>query len=70
VRCDLIIPALNEAPNIGPLFDALEPLRSEVIRHVIVADNGSTDGTAAAAAAGARIIATIITLWWQHRRNR
>jgi glycosyltransferase involved in cell wall biosynthesis len=49
VRCDLIIPALNEAPNIGPLFDALDPLRGEVVRHVVMADNGSTDGTPEAA---------------------
>ncbi len=50
VRCDLIIPALDEAANIEPLFDALEPLRGGVLRHVVLADNGSTDQTPDAAA--------------------
>ena len=44
VRCDLIIPAFNEAASIDPLFDALEPVR-DLFRNVIIADNGSTDGT-------------------------
>ena len=48
--CDLIIPALDEAANIEPLFDALEPLRGGVLRHVVIADNGSTDRTPEAAA--------------------
>ena len=43
--CDLIIPAFNEASNAEPLFDALEPLRESLLRHVILADNGSTDAT-------------------------
>jgi len=43
---DLIIPMLNEAPTISALFDALDPLRERgVIRHVVVGDNGSTDGS-------------------------
>ncbi len=50
MRCDLIIPALDEAANIEPLFDALEPLRGSVLRHVVLADNGSTDETRDAAA--------------------
>lgn len=45
LRCDLIIPAFNESANIDPLFDALEPLRGDLLRHVVFADNGSTDGT-------------------------
>jgi glycosyltransferase involved in cell wall biosynthesis len=56
VRCDLIIPALNEASNIGGLFDALDPLRGEVVRHVVMADNGSTDGTPEAAAARGAVV--------------
>ena len=52
---DLIIPALNERPNIDPLFDALVPLQEE-IRHLILADNGSTDGTAEAAAARGAVV--------------
>ena len=43
--CDLVIPAFNEAPNVEALFAALRPLRGEVLRHVVLADNGSTDGT-------------------------
>lgn len=50
VPCDLIIPAFNEVENIDALFDELDPLReSGIIRHIILADNGSTDGTGEAA---------------------
>ena len=56
MRCDLIIPALNEAANLDALFDALEPLRGEIVRHVVVADNGSTDGTAQDAAAHGAVV--------------
>jgi glycosyltransferase involved in cell wall biosynthesis len=57
VRCDLIIPALNEAANLAPLFDALQPLLHDgTVRHVVVADNGSTDGTPEAAAARGAVV--------------
>lgn len=56
VQCDLVIPALNEEPNIDALFDALAPLKGDPIRRVILADNGSSDGTAAAAAARGAIV--------------
>lgn len=56
MQCDLIIPALNEASNIEALFDALKPLRGTVIRHIILADNGSTDDTADAAAARGAVV--------------
>jgi glycosyltransferase involved in cell wall biosynthesis len=56
--CDLVIPALNELPNIHPLFDALEPLRPSPVRWVVLADNGSTDGTAAAAEERGAVIVT------------
>jgi glycosyltransferase involved in cell wall biosynthesis len=57
VTCDLIIPARNEAANITALFDALDPLRQRgVVRQVVVADNGSTDGTAALATARGGIV--------------
>lgn len=50
VPCDLIIPAFNEVENIDALFDELDPLREAgVIHSIILADNGSTDGTADAA---------------------
>ncbi len=39
---DVVIPALNEAEAIGPV---LEEIPMEVVRRVVVADNGSTDGT-------------------------
>ena len=50
---DLIIPARNEQTNIGPLFDALP---RPYLRHVIVADNGSTDRTAQLAAARGAVV--------------
>jgi glycosyltransferase involved in cell wall biosynthesis len=50
----LIIPALNEAAAIGP---ALESLRGLPLEQIIVADNGSTDGTAQVAASrGAQVV--------------
>ncbi|MHC4947930.1 MAG: glycosyltransferase family 2 protein [Planctomycetota bacterium] len=53
---DLVIPAFNEAMNIDALFDALDPLRAGVLRRVVLADNGSDDGTAAAAAARGAVV--------------
>lgn len=57
-RCDVIIPALNEASNIDALFEALEPMRARgMIRHVVLADNGSTDDTPRLAEArGAKVV--------------
>lgn len=50
----LIIPALNEAPVIG---ETLRRVPAGLFRAVIVADNGSTDGTAdVALAAGALVV--------------
>lgn len=51
----LIIPALNEAECLPLLFDALPP---DLFRWVIVADNGSTDGTAAVARARGAVVVT------------
>ena len=52
--CAVIIPALNEAGNIRQL---VEEVRRTVAAQVIVADNGSTDATAAEAHAGeARVV--------------
>ncbi len=48
--CDLIIPAYNEIENIDALFAAIEPVRDR-FRYIILADNGSTDGTGEAAGA-------------------
>jgi glycosyltransferase involved in cell wall biosynthesis len=55
-RVDLVIPALDERPNLDALFDALEPLRPGLLRRVILADNGSRDGTAEAAAARGAVV--------------
>lgn len=49
----VIIPVLNEADSIGPVLDAIPAW----VDRVIVADNGSTDGTGAVAAArGATVV--------------
>jgi glycosyltransferase involved in cell wall biosynthesis len=50
----VIIPALNEADNIGPLVQELMATQS---LEIIVVDNGSSDATAAEARrAGAKVI--------------
>jgi len=51
-RLSIVVPALNEAPGIGACLAALAPLRARG-HEVIVADGGSTDGTAGIAAAHA-----------------
>lgn len=54
MRVILIIPALNEGAIIGSV---VQRVPRESVAEVIVVDNGSTDGTAAAArSAGARVI--------------
>ena len=53
-RISVVIPALNEERSIGSVLDAIP----EWVDEVVVADNGSTDQTAAIAAArGARVVA-------------
>jgi hypothetical protein len=74
LACDLVIPALNERPSLDALFEALAPHRP-MLRHVLLADNGSTDGTRrlhgrskvsgtidGVTRAGAKIIWTILVL--------
>ncbi|MCA9290501.1 MAG: glycosyltransferase family 2 protein, partial [Phycisphaerales bacterium] len=56
LRTDLVIPALNEASNIDALFDVLDTLGPDDVRHIVLADNGSTDDTAARAAARGAIV--------------
>lgn len=54
IQAALIIPALNEEPVLAGMLSAIPP---ELFQIVIVADNGSTDGTAAVArAAGATVV--------------
>jgi rSAM/selenodomain-associated transferase 2 len=48
-RLSIVVPTLNEAPGIERCLRALAPLRARG-HEVIVADGGSTDGTAALAA--------------------
>lgn len=54
MKTTVIIPALNEAGNIGRLVDQIQP---GVATDIIVVDNGSTDTTAdEARAAGAHVV--------------
>lgn len=53
---DLVIPALDEAGNIDPLFDAIERIPGAPFRHVILADNGSSDRTRERAAVRGAVI--------------
>ena len=47
MRCDLVIPARNEADNLPALAAALRPLLDAgTLRRVVLCDNGSTDDTA------------------------
>jgi glycosyltransferase involved in cell wall biosynthesis len=64
-RLHIILPALDEAPNVPPLLDSLRALGSEP--HVLLVDDGSTDGTAEVARAHAGDLAlTVIS----HERPR
>ena len=56
MTCDIIIPALNEASNIDPLFDAIDAIPDGVVRNVIIADNGSKDKTPKLAKARGAIV--------------
>ncbi|MBI3078362.1 MAG: glycosyltransferase family 2 protein [Deltaproteobacteria bacterium] len=53
----IVIPAYNEAPAIGPVLDGLKRACGDVVREIIVVDDGSTDDTARIAEGmGARVI--------------
>ena len=55
MQVSVVIPALNEAENIGAV---VRELPWGLILECVVADNGSTDATAAeASAAGAKVVA-------------
>jgi glycosyltransferase involved in cell wall biosynthesis len=47
VICDLVIPARDEAATVDALFAAIAPFHGDggLIRRVVLADNGSRDGT-------------------------
>ena len=53
---DLVIPALDERANVDALFDALDAEASR-LRRIVLADNGSTDATAAVARDGVAVSA-------------
>ncbi len=57
---DVIVPARDEAANMAALIAAVEALRAEwpALRHVVLADNGSTDGTASRARGGGLVVVT------------
>jgi glycosyltransferase involved in cell wall biosynthesis len=50
---DVVIPALNEEESIGHV---LADIPRDMVRHIVVVDNGSTDRTAEAAAAGGAVV--------------
>jgi glycosyltransferase involved in cell wall biosynthesis len=74
-QCAAVIPCYNEAPNIGAVIAGIRAH----LPHVIVVDDGSTDGTGrAASAAGAEVIrlgpnrgkGTALRAGWQHASKR
>ena len=56
VNIALLIPAYNEAPNIQPLFEALNKAPGIAFSSVVVVDNGSTDDTADLARAHGAVV--------------
>jgi len=56
--CDLVIPAYNERENIAALFDALEEVRP-LLRHIVIGDNASTDGTGRLAAERGAVVVRV-----------
>ncbi|MEM8738596.1 MAG: glycosyltransferase family 2 protein [Planctomycetota bacterium] len=53
MRLDLVIPARNEAANLPALIEAVDAARGPAgLGRVVLADNGSTDGTGELARAG------------------
>lgn len=56
VRIDVVIPALNEEASLPLVLADLAALPDGTVRRVVVADNGSSDGTARVARAGGAIV--------------
>lgn len=53
---DVVIPALNEEASLPLVLEDLTGLSDGSVRRVVVADNGSTDGTARVARAGGAVV--------------
>lgn len=56
VRIDVVIPALNEEASLPLVLADLAALPDGTVRRVVVADNGSSDGTARVARAGGAVV--------------
>ena len=56
VRVDVVIPALNEEASLPLVLGDLAALPDGTVRRVVVADNGSSDGTARVARAGGAVV--------------
>ena len=69
-RFAVLVPAYNEAENIGPLFDALEATfaRHSLDGEVVLVDDGSTDDTWSYAVAAAERLGSRFRVA-RHRRN-
>jgi glycosyltransferase involved in cell wall biosynthesis len=69
-RFAVLVPAYNEAENIGPLFDALEATfaRHSLDGEVVLVDDGSTDETWSYAVAAAERLGSRFRVA-RHRRN-
>ena len=69
-RFAVLVPAYNEAENIGPLFDALEATfaRHSLDGEVVLVDDGSTDETWSYAVAAAERLGSRFKVA-RHRRN-
>lgn len=51
MQLSVVIPVMNEAENIGPLFEALNTALKDIDHEIILVDDGSTDKTVETAAA-------------------
>ncbi|MEI6757152.1 MAG: glycosyltransferase family 2 protein [Chlorobium sp.] len=62
MKLSVVIPVMNEAENIKPLFAALASSLSAIEHEIVLVDDGSTDGTVAAIQAQAPLNAQLIVL--------
>lgn len=62
MKLSVVIPVMNEAENIRPLFQALDAALKAIDHEIILVDDGSTDGTVAAIGASAPDNARLVVL--------